>query len=86
MNGHRNLSQRARRRIGVVVTIAATLVASVGLAAPANAGNHYFMDFGNTAVKQADCGPGRHRRPDCPAMCPRPTAIQDAANAATTAI
>ncbi len=58
MNGHRNLSQRARRRIGVVVTIAATLVASVGLAAPANAGNHYFMDFGNTAVKQADCGPG----------------------------
>ena len=27
--------------------------------APANAGNHCFMDFGNTAVKQADCGPER---------------------------
>ena len=64
MYGHQTRPRAAQgfgRRIRVgavaVVTTAASALAASVLAAPANAGNHYFMDFGNTPVTQTDCGP-----------------------------
>ncbi|GAC82705.1 hypothetical protein GP2_004_00225 [Gordonia paraffinivorans NBRC 108238] len=49
---------RRRMHAATCLLAGATLASTMLVAAPANAGNHWFTDISETAVPKAECGPG----------------------------